>query len=579
MISQEQWAAFLDGALDHAQHTAVDLALQRDAEALQFVVEQRKMDRVLGSLLAPPARKQRIRTSILAAVTSASAEQLRAEILAETSSGDMPLPQAGSPAVADQTSSAPQRTFPTKAPDLGCLIRTWIESLPQHFRASRMVLAATAFTVLLLGLIIWQFVLIPKPIVGLKIGTIAKVIGTTELSRQGQSSASRATSGTVIRLGDRLATGDADQAEIQFLDGTTLHLSFNTAIEIPTPQSVIRNPQSVMPLLAILTVKEGTVDFFNAFGTVQATAMTESTAQAGSAPTEPKRLETLQVVRLDNSNSWSLLTSALDWPEAAVKLVGGGGSAGWRLQEVRRSDGIADIRVSYLPVSSRAAQAGVQIGDVLTEFDGQPVASARQLASAILRRPNETIPFRLRRGDLELAVSIAVEPVESVVDGPELSAESHAPLAALLAKWTSRPAAQTVSPAEETHRSEEIARFSRAVELRAAAFNQLGVVYELEDALGPAIRAYGRAVYLAPQVPLYHFNLGLALRKIGSFERAIEECEAAARLEPASVPARKRVAEIHSLLGRHTEALTLTEALLEAAPRTTAPGNSNPNSC
>ncbi|MCZ7635939.1 MAG: tetratricopeptide repeat protein [Verrucomicrobia bacterium] len=142
-----------------------------------------------------------------------------------------------------------------------------------------------------------------------------------------------------------------------------------------------------------------------------------------------------------------------------------------------------------------------------------------------------------------------------------------AQLADLFRQWLGAPAGPTPDAAAEARRFGQAASFSRSNSVRAVAFNQLGVAFELEDALGPSVRAYGRAVYLDPGVPLYRFNLGLALRKIGSFERALEEFAAAARLEPGSVPARKRVAEVTSLLGRHEEALVLTEALLGSAPQ------------
>ena len=57
--------------------------------------------------------------------------------------------------------------------------------------------------------------------------------------------------------------------------------------------------------------------------------------------------------------------------------------------------------------------------------------------------------------------------------------------------------------------------------VRASSIERLRAQVMAEtDAMGLAIRAYGRAVYADPKVPLHHFNLGLALRKIGSFERA-----------------------------------------------------------
>src|SRR6185369_2867646 len=87
----------------------------------------------------------------------------------------------------------------------------------------------------------------------------------------------------------------------------------------------IQNSKLETNLMAVLTVKEGAVDFFNSFGKIQATAMTESTARADARPTEPKRLQTLQALRLADSCEWAITTSPLTWPDAAEKLALGGG--------------------------------------------------------------------------------------------------------------------------------------------------------------------------------------------------------------------------------------------------------------
>src|SRR5204863_9813647 len=84
-------------------------------------------------------------------------------------------------------------------------------------------------------------------------------------------------------------------------------------------------------LVAVLTVKEGAVEFFNSLGSVQATAMTESSARADAGPTEPKRLQSLQVFRLTGSPEWVVTTAALSWPAVAERLVSGGRSAGLNL--------------------------------------------------------------------------------------------------------------------------------------------------------------------------------------------------------------------------------------------------------
>ncbi len=89
MISPDQLAAYLDNALDDPAREAVERQLEHDAEALRFVLEQRRLDRVLGSVLAPAARRQRLKASVLAAIAAPSTEQLRAQVLADTSGRDV----------------------------------------------------------------------------------------------------------------------------------------------------------------------------------------------------------------------------------------------------------------------------------------------------------------------------------------------------------------------------------------------------------------------------------------------------------------------------------------------------------
>jgi tetratricopeptide (TPR) repeat protein len=386
-----------------------------------------------------------------------------------------------------------------------------------------------------------------------------------------------------------------------------------------------------------LTVKEGAVEFTNSFGMVQATAMTESTARSGSAPTEPKRLQTLQVVQIAPGASWSLVTSALTLPDAAEKLVGGGGWVGFALREFATGTNAPasagapasnEVRVARVFQNSPAGRAGLQPGDVLLAFGGSPVTNASQIERTTLLRPDSATTLKLRRGEEEKLVTLGITNRSGILPGPSLSLAQTTQLANLTRELVqssgSAPAPGAVRRAlapnqkasetskatvsnEAASRTARVAReagqfsFSsifpfatpgagvlpRTVPvadrryaalarlpggksgqaLRAAAENNLGVIFESEDALGPAIRAYGRAVYLDAQAPLYRFNLGLALRKIGSFERAEEELEKAARLAPTLTEPRKWLASTRSLLGQDAEALSQTEALLALAPR------------
>lgn len=622
MISPDQLEAHLDAALDASRAGEVEAALESDPDGLQFLLEQRRMDRMLRSLLAPAARRERIREAIRVAIAGSSAERLRAQVLADTSGSAPPHPV--------RLPIGRRRRF-----------GAWLTELFARFPMPRLAGFAIA-SVTVLAVFAWVL-LRPTPPQRVVIGTISGVSGQPTVSTGASQPPLAAGASTPIHLGDRLETGDADHLEARFLDGTTLRLGFNTAVEIRNPKSEVRTPKppparpgeigllrgrvwtkvqkttnatqyavvtdvatavargtefgvslqraprgrtqpgSRSPKtggspLAILTVKEGTVDFSNTFGTVQATAMTESTAGADAAPTEPKRVETLQVVQLDSGVTWSLLSSPLDWPEAATRLVGGGGSVGWDLRDLPGANGELGVRISRLPTASPAMGAGLRLGDAIVGVDGQSVTNARQVAAAILFRPGGAVNLRVRRESGEESVAVAVTATTNALSGPALPGGAAASMDGLLREWLSESAEPAPDASAESRRSDQVAGLSRTPAVRAAAFNQLGVAYELDDALAPAVRAYGRAVHLEPDVALYRFNLGLALRKIGNFERALEEFETAARLEPDSVPARKRVADVTSLLGRHEEALRLTEALLQpgAADPAVSPASALP---
>ena len=84
MIERETLTAYHEDALDPAARARVEAQLADDPESLRFIVEQRKLDRLLRSTLRPVAAKQRVRQSILAAVRASAPEQIKARVIEAT---------------------------------------------------------------------------------------------------------------------------------------------------------------------------------------------------------------------------------------------------------------------------------------------------------------------------------------------------------------------------------------------------------------------------------------------------------------------------------------------------------------
>ncbi|MBL9138311.1 MAG: tetratricopeptide repeat protein [Verrucomicrobiales bacterium] len=638
MITTDQMAALLEDALDDRTCDALAAELERDPRSFQSLLDQRRIDCLLRSVLASASDRQRLRESVLAAAAGPSTDQLQARVLAETIGWGTAAPWRSVPNAA----ATGKLQIPAGEP----WRRFW--ATLASLRGSARGLVAAGAGLVVIGLALWLGGFGHRDPTPAIFGVLVEVVGVPTIRRSGHSQVMDATPGISVLDGDRLDTGDADRAEIRFRDGTRLRLAFNTSIELPLaahPQlpdtnALLRPPEVRMlkgqvwtkvakltnapayairtdvataiargtefgvslrridllsinppvagggpPVTAVLTVKEGTVDFTNALGSVRATAMTESTARADSAPTEPRRLQTVQVVSLGGSKIWSLITSPLDWPEAAARLAGGGGSIGLVALDLPVAAGApapaagatSEVRVARVLPNSPASRAGLQPGDIITALNGQPVTRASQLHRPLLipsngsptqvgLDPTSAGSLTLRRGAESLSVQLTATLQPVVLPGPKLDPDQQTLLAEITRRWLSVAKPQSTGLPANDLRDLGAREAQGSSILRAAAENNLGIALELEDALGPAIRAYDRAVRVEPNVPLYRFNLGLALRKIGSFERAAEELAAAARLAPDSTPARKRLAEIHSLLGEDSAALAQTEAALQADP-------------
>jgi tetratricopeptide (TPR) repeat protein len=444
------------------------------------------------------------------------------------------------------------------------------------------------------------------------------------LQHNGKSSTPGLQPPTPIYLGDRLETGDADKAEIVFKDGTTLRLGFNTALEIPNPKSEIRNPKSPLSrppeinllrgqvwtkvqkmtnalqyairtvaatavargtefgvklerpksgnpstLTAVLTVKEGAVDFSNSLGSVQATAMTESTASADSAPSQPVLLQTIENFGLSTGEKWSFgLSHVFDSDRWMYRMVYPQGWAGFSLRSVSDPQDVsaAQLRVVRVWSASPAEQAGLAVGDLITHVNGRHTTNIQEVLQAVFRQEGATVAMGITRGESSLTVSLRTTNHPYALPFNDVSPDLAQDL--FDATWPMiATAAQGLIVSNEWRQvAQQFEGFLERHPNVPALHNNLGLWYDLYEEVGPAIRYLGPAAAGQPDNPLYRYNLGMILASIGNVERAAEEAEAVVRLSPEWVPGIIELAEIYTVLDRYEEALATLERGLSAHP-------------
>lgn len=464
----------------------------------------------------------------------------------------------------------------------------------------------------------------------IEVGSFTTVMGKPQLYQPGGYDPIIAKPGSVFYLGSRIVTGDTDKSEIVFNDGSTIAMNFNTILEIPdtalasdNPKSkiqipklsvarppevrlvkgqvwtkVVQGPQphrfavvtpvataealgtefglklrtatqrktkaeiqkpkspiahraSPSQLVAVLTVKEGRVALYNDFGRVVAGDMTESEATSRSAPTEPKRLASLKTFRLRAITASTITTSQLGSLDAAARFVYPLGRSG--INSVTLQD--REVRIVRVRLDSPAEKAGLHVGDVIVAVNGEPVLSADEVRRAIYERPGARIELSvLREGKRSIFVFTTSReyPYPPTIPGSIVSRLYEATWAAIEGKVDHSLRTLESILAKHPH---------------AAVYNNLGVIWETRDDMGKAVRHYQLAAQLDPRVSLYRYNLGLALRKIGNFERSIEELEKSATLAPRWSEAKIELAESYMLDERFGEALATDQEALLRDPR------------
>jgi tetratricopeptide (TPR) repeat protein len=621
MLSPEQLSGYFEAALSDAERAQVEAQLASDPAARRQLAEQRCLDQALRVLFGSQAANERIKQSVLAVIHGASAAQLRARVLEDTSAA------SASDEAKSTRKASPRLGWPAAAWRAagGWAAQAW--SWAQVIAASparRLAFAGVSAALILAMILIWLGIS-PRPV---EVGSFTVVIGAPHIQHARARAPLKASPRAPVWSGDRVVTGDADKAEIQFQDGTTLRLSFNTTLEIPrvTPQrsnaSTLSRPSQVnlllgqvwakvqnttnqtqfavqtpvatavakgtefglklqkataatlnaqrstlkAPLQAVLTVKEGVVEFFNAFGKVEATDLTESVATSSAAPTPPKRVASLKAFYIRPQLAMVITTSRPSLPTAGYRLVYRGGWAGLGVADVTVSNaaqgvGTAivsqQVRVVRVQRNSPAEQAGLRVGDVVLAVDGRPTTNAWQVAAALFKGVGTLI-----------TLTVANEPAPRVVTLTTTAAPDAPPLPPL--SRASAIALDTAGRLLLDRRSDEGERALQQLlgtEASAAAHNDLGLLYETKDDLAEALVHYQAAVAAAPQVALYHFNYGMALQNIGNLERAAQELELATTLAPSWGEAFQSLAEVCSPLERHDDALRAVDTALSTRPQ------------
>ncbi len=607
MIHPDQLASLLDDALDAGSRAALETELENDAPSLRFVIEQRRMDRALRSLLGNPAQRQRLKESIRAAVAGSSTQELRAQVLADTS---------GHP--------VQPRGAASMTPGWWSRLRTQLGDFLQPFPSRGLAWSAGVAVVLLLAVGLF-FHIRPAPMASVVIGQFAVVVGQPTIQRSGKPSTLNAQPSTTIYLGDRIETGDADKAELVFHDGTTLRLDFNTTLEIPNPKSQIPNP--ISPLLrpseidllrgqvwtkvqkstnaaqyairtaaatavargtefgvkiqraastnssaptTVLTVKEGAVDFSNALGSVQATAMTESIATPDSAPSQPILLKTIKQFDVAPYKRVNVeaQASVFDLDDFMFRMVYPQGWAGIDVRSIpdEKDAAVRQLRIVRVWPGSPAEQAGLAVGGVISQVNGQPVTKLQEILRPIFQRQGASVTLSLSRNGLSETASLVTTNHPYAVPVSEMAPDLASDL--VTATWPLIEAGcqEVISRNQWRELEQQFRNLLERYPNAAAIHNNLGVWYEMNQEVGQAIQQLQQAIAGEPNNPLYHYNLSRVLASLGNFERCAEEAAAVVKLVPDWVPGIVQIAEAYAFLDFPDDALAALERGLEANP-------------
>lgn len=110
------------------------------------------------------------------------------------------------------------------------------------------------------------------------------------------------------------------------------------------------------------------------------------------------------------------------------------------------------------------------------------------------------------------------------------------------------------------------AAIGRAAENEAIACNDRGVELLEEEDYEEAIEAFQRAIALAPEESLYHYNLGVAYEGLGRDGEAFESYQRAIKLDAHNASAYLALGHLYHARGQRAEAEKCWHAVIGLAP-------------
>ncbi len=363
----------------------------------------------------------------------------------------------------------------------------------------------------------------------------------------------------------------------------------------------------------VLTVAEGTVQFYNELGSVTVLGSQQSTARVGQAPTRPivvdpsslmaweASLQTL-IVSLEYplvSTDPQQLEQELAGRQAATSARPEDASARAALAEVlldlyRTDEAMAEAQQAVDLAPDRGALRGV-LGYALLQA-GRPAEAGQQFALASEAEPDEA-RWHIGLALVDLGQRDAEPAVQRLRHAADLAPDDALPRAYLAAAYlragdlesaaASAEEAVSIDPGSSlanTYRAyvrlaqarpdDAVADATKAVRgapQSALAREALGSALMFAGLLPEAGQELGRAVELSPASASAHLARAKLLAAEGEVELALEEAQIAVGLNPQSAPARSTLGLLFLLnkdperAGRQFEqALTMDPSLSEA---------------